>query len=217
RWDLNSPYEAERPALTARLKAVMEIVASLGQDTMAIHMGTDLMAPELPAQVHFDRSCAMLESILPTAERLGITICIENGMIRNYRTPNLLAILEKFKSDNLGFWFDSGLANVMDNGRYFEDCFAKANADRLGEETEWETMAEKMEKMLPYVVNCHLHDNNGRNDQHTLPGRGSVDWAFVTNQLRKAPKLRVIQSEVHPTENQITVAELVKTFDTLFR
>lgn len=138
-WDLNSPYESERPALTARLKAVMEIVASQGQNTMTIHMGSDLMAPELSAQVHFDRACAMLESILPTAERLGITLCLENGMIRNYRTCTLLAMLEKFQSDNLGFCFDSGHANVMDKGRYLDDCAAKKNWSKLtGSEPEWE-------------------------------------------------------------------------------
>lgn len=217
-WDLNSPFESERPALTARLKAALEIAASLGQNTMTIHMGTDLMAPELPAQVHFDRACAMLDSILPTAERLGITLCLENGMIRNYRTGTLLAMLEKFRSDHLGFCFDSGHANVMDNGRYFDECSAKKNWARLNDgEPEWETMAEKMEKMLPYAVNCHLHDNNGLDDQHTLPGRGTIDWALVTAALRKAPRLRVIQSEVDPLKNHIAVSELVQTFDRIFQ
>ena len=216
-WDLNCPYEAGRSAQSARLKAAMEIVAAFGLDTMTIHMGTDLVAPELPAEVHFDRSCAMLETLLPTAERLGITICIENGMIRNYRTSNLLAVLEKFKSDHLGFCFDSGHANVMDHGRYHEDCFARKNAASLGEEPEWETMEEKMEKMLPYAVNCHLHDNNGKNDQHTLPGLGNIDWAQVTAALRKAPRLRVIQSEVDAFKNRISAAGLVAAFERIFR
>ena len=217
RWDLNAPYESDRAAQSARLKAVMEIVASLGLDTMTMHMGTDLIAPELSAQQHFDRSCAMLETLLTTAERLGITICLENGMIRNYRTSTLLAVLEKFQSDHLGFCFDSGHANVMDRGRDLEDCSAKRNAALINWEPEWETMTEKMEKMLPHIVNCHLHDNDACSDQHTLPGRGTVDWAFVTATLRKAPRLRVIQSEVAALRNCISAAELVAAFDAIFR
>ena len=216
-WDLNSPFAMERPALSARLKAVMEIVASLQLDTMTIHMGTDLMAPELPAQVHFDRACAMLETLLPDAERLGITICLENGMIRNYRTETLLAVLEKFQSDHLGFCFDAGHANVMDKGRAFPDCRAITQAAIIGEEPDWEPVAEKMKKMLPYIVNCHLHDNNAREDQHTLPGRGCADWELITATLRKAPKLRVIQSEVAALRNRISAAELVQAFDRIFR
>ena len=214
-WDLNAPYP-ERAAQAARLKAVMEIVASLELDTMTIHMGNDLVAPTLSAEEHFSRSCSMLEAILPDAERLGITLCIENGMIRNYRTATLLSVLDIFKSDYLGFCFDSGHANVMDKGRYQDDCRVKQDWKILGEEAEWESMGEKIQKMLPYIVNCHLHDNNSCQDEHTLPGKGCVDWHEVSSALRKAPKLRVIQSEVDPFKNHISVSELVSTFDRLF-
>lgn len=215
-WDLNSPYE-HRKAQAARLKVVMEIVAELGLDTMAIHLGTDMVAPDWSAEKHFDRACDMLEKILPDAERLGITLCVENGMIRNYRTATLLAVLDKFKSDYLGFCFDSGHANIMERGRYHDNCAVQANWALLNDgEPEWEALSDKMERMLPYIVNCHLHDNNGWSDEHTLPGRGSVDWSYVTETLRKAPKLRVIQSEVHALVKPVSVRELIQTFNRLF-
>ena len=68
----------------------------------------------------------------------------------------------------------------------------------------------------PYIVNCHLHDNQGEWDQHTLPGRGTVDWKLVTGLLKKAPRLRAIQCEALSIRNGFTVAELVRTMENLF-
>ena len=174
RWDLNAPYESDRAAQSARLKAVMEIVASLGLDTMTMHMGTDLIAPELSAQQHFDRSCAMLETLLPTAERLGITICLENGMIRNYRTSTLLAVLEKFQSDHLGFCFDSGHCNLKIRTHYAES-----------------------EKYASRMIALHLHDNDGTGDLHQPPFTGTFNWEWLAEVLKKADYSMPLNFEIN--------------------
>jgi len=45
-------------------------------------------------------------------------------------------------------------------------------------------------------VTCHLHDNDGSDDTHSMPGDGTINWNKVIPLLRKAPRLQVIQSEV---------------------
>ena len=50
-------------------------------------------------------------------------------------------------------------------------------------------------ELLPYIVTCHLHDNNGLEDQHLPPGQGTIDWAELASALKKAPRLKSIQSE----------------------
>ena len=50
--------------------------------------------------------------------------------------------------------------------------------------------------MLPEIVNCHLHDNDGSTDAHRIPGNGTLNWNKVIPLLKSAPKLQVIQCEV---------------------
>ena len=50
--------------------------------------------------------------------------------------------------------------------------------------------------MAPYIVTCHLHDNNGYNDAHTLPGTGTINWDKLMDDLyTKCPLLQSIQNE----------------------
>ena len=54
-----------------------------------------------------------------------------------------------------------------------------------------------IEKMLPYIVTTHLHDNNGRGDHHQMPGvNGNINWERICNALACAPRLITHQSEV---------------------
>ena len=62
------------------------------------------------------------------------------------------------------------------------------------DEPEWDDRA--LEKTLPQIVSCHLHDNDGSDDSHSLPGEGTINWNKVIQLLKKAPRLQLIRSEV---------------------
>ena len=66
--------------------------------------------------------------------------------------------------------------------------------------------------MLPHVVNCHLHDNNGLTDQHLNRGAGTVDWPKVLSLLKTAPRLKVIQSEVIPMRTHTAIRDVCAAF-----
>ena len=51
--------------------------------------------------------------------------------------------------------------------------------------------------MLPQTVCCHLHDNDGSDDTHSIPGDGTINWNEVIPALKKAPRLQVVQCEVN--------------------
>ena len=78
------------------------------------------------------------------------------------------------------------------------------------DEPEWDDRI--LEKMLPHVVNCHLHDNNGIVDQHYNPGRGTVDWKHIVGLLKQAPRLQVIQSEVIPVRVHDSIRDICSKF-----
>ena len=208
--DLNCPVKSQRREMILRHKAVLEIVAAMGVDTITIHVGNNT-SPEYPFQTHVANIEEALAELLPDAERLGLTICIENIWFQCSMPEVLLGIKEKFPTDALGFCYDSGHANLMDRGRDYENGYICQVWKALGiEPPPWEDRA--LEKMLPNVVNCHLHDNDGSGDQHRLPGHGNIDWPHIIGLLNRAPRLKNIQSEVIPVRTNESIRDICETF-----
>ena len=217
-WDLLCVFEEERPALFVRQKMALNIAAQLGCKTITIHTGADHLFPEVPVEKHISRICCMLEKLLREAEKLNITICMENGWGRLTSLDTLLFMRDKFRCANFGLCFDSGHANIMDNGRLFTEGEAYSRWRAVGVETPpWEDAGVRLERMLPDVVNCHLHDNFGNKDQHDLPGNGNVRWDKIVPLLRKAPRLQAVQCEVNLERNALSVKSVTQAFEKLFQ
>ena len=206
--DLNCPVEAARPELIARLKLQLLICASMNIKTITVHVGNEGAYPEYPLEVQFDCIKRSLEELLPFAESLGIIICIENIWTQLNTPERLLTLKELFPVDALGFCYDAGHANLMDKGRFNPE----SNPFKTwGDVTpQWDDRI--LEKMLPHVVNCHIHDNNGVTDEHLLPGAGNIDWPHIAKLLARAPRLMAIQSEVIPLRANASVKELCDFF-----
>ena len=214
--DLNCPYDTKRSMMVSRLKLALEICSFMKVDTITIHVGNNHYegTSHIPDEVHINWIKEALSQLLPAAEKLGITICIENIWF-SINTPDVLnSIKAEFPTPALGFCYDSGHANIMDNGRLQSTGNAWTGWQASGKDVPlWEDKA--LEKMLPHVVNCHLHDNDGTRDAHTLPGKGNINWEHIIKLLKTAPRLKVIQSEVIPVHSGIYVRELVEKFNEL--
>lgn len=214
--DMNCPWREKRRMMIARLKLALEICHYMKVDTITIHLGNNRFAPgtSLTDEEHIAMMKESLSELLPTAESLGITICIENIWF-SVNTPDVLNnIKAAFTTDALGFCYDSGHANIMDKGRLYATGNAWKAWNAAGKALPcWEDKA--LEKMLPHVVNCHLHDNSGWNDAHRLPGDGCINWEHIIRLLKKAPRLKVIQSEVIPVAAGVNIPELVAKFNEL--
>ncbi len=98
-------------------------------------------------------------------EKFNVKLAIENT--ENYVLDTY--ILENIISPNVGLCYDSGHEN------YFYSDNEKDILDRFG-------------KRLFCV---HLHDNNGKADEHLLPFEGNIDWSVVLGKLKKCPKVPV--------------------------
>ena len=199
-WDLGCVFEDERPALLSRIKTVIETVAFFNVKTMTIHMG--IPSEGVSLEKHFANVCASLEELLPYAEERGVIICVENTFAWRGLHENLFKLKEIFPTDTLGYCFDSGHSNMTTKPETLE----KAPLDSFG----------FIEHMLPHIVNCHIHDNDGMHDRHDLPGRGCVQWQKLVPLLKSAPRLKSVQSEVHMAAHGVAVRELVETFERLF-
>ena len=220
--DAHAPFGAEtdpavpvpeyRRQMLARLKFTLQIVHDYGVDTCCVHIDTTLYAGYTPEQ-HFDAARRTLDEVLPVAEKLGVVICLENIFKPLNTVDDVLTLIGEFPSPCLGACFDAGHANIMEHGMADPACVAYDRFGKIGREVPWEH--DVLGRMLPYIVNCHLHDNHAALDEHTLPGRGTVDWREVIPKLRTAPRLRSMQSEVLPGRHGIPVKTLVDTFGRL--
>lgn len=90
-----------------------------------------------------------METLVRTAEELGVKIAVENTR----RADSLELILREIPSPNLGLCYDSSHANLM---------------PPLGT-----TLLTEFGQRL---MATHLSDNDGQVDRHWLPGHGEIDW-----------------------------------------
>lgn len=187
-WELNSPDGA----VLKRHLRLLDSYAELGCETVTVHAGTNDGGE--PLTVLRERTARSLEALIRRAETLGMVIVLENTIFPTDTPAELLGYLKRFRCDAFGICFDAGHANLMDGtpGKRSADMIEWIRRRWNGEvRFEVDTLA----LLLPDVVTCHLHDNDGSDDRHWLPGEGTIDWPRLLARLEKAPRLRSLQNE----------------------
>ncbi|MBO5688913.1 MAG: sugar phosphate isomerase/epimerase [Lentisphaeria bacterium] len=180
-WDLNCLDPKYFKQIVAHRKTELQIVADMGVKTMTIHLGNSVAPYDTPESIQRQEENILrcLEELVPYAESCGVTIGIENIWFKINTPEMLLKFCRWIDSPYLGCCFDSGHANLAAKGKGLQIA----------------NDPDVLEKMLPWIINCHIHDNDGLSDQHLAPGEGNVDWAHVTGLLANAPRLKCIQCE----------------------
>ncbi len=209
--DLNCNDKSFRHEMVLRHKLAINIAASMGVKTITIHVG-NYNDPNVPTQVYQDNIVDALEKLLPEAEKCGIIIAIENIYDEISNPDILLAVKEKFPTDWLGFCYDAGHANIQAKGF----CNPKGYIWTVWphhKEPRWDDKV--LEKMLPHVVTCHLHDNDGDDDQHLAPGGGNIDWKHIMGLLAQAPRLKCLQNEAIPIMKHVSIRDICQSMKDL--
>ena len=141
--------------------AAMRRTALAGIKCMVIHPSVALADPAEAPQRR-EKLHASLESLLPAAERHGVTLALEN-MPPKYlcdSSEKILAVLNEFDSPALGVCLDTGHAHITEEGA-----------------------APTLEALSERIVTFHLHDNNGSWDQHLQPPYGTIDWKPIVKAI----------------------------------
>lgn len=213
--DLNVPMEEYRPMMLERLKLALRLTADFGVESIAVHVGNTPVDFAAYSLEHLHEAIIRsLEELLPLAAQLGVTIAIENIWFATNTPEKLLDILRRCRSEYLGLCYDAGHANLMCEDRRVAGAAAVQAWSRFGA-VPYDK--EILEKMLPEVVNCHLHDNDGCHDQHLLPGRGTIDWEHTMGLLKQAPRLKCVQCEVIPVRTHTSIADICRTFQAMMQ
>ena len=105
-----------------------------------------------------------LYQVCQKAKEYGVWICLENMPSLRFSlatVPDVLGIVKELNDPQLRVCLDTGHCS------YFECSPAKAVRQIGGE----------------LLGALHIHDNNGREDQHRLPYDGIIDWADFAHAL----------------------------------
>ena len=198
--EISLPFEGDRKRMLERCSRMLELTAMFGGDTCAFHAETwsnDSFRPRTREQwrSYIDAS---LEVLLPVAERCKVVIALENIWSQMAMPDELCGFQERFPSPYLGFCFDIGHANVL-SASGSRSCSWMPWACKDFGEIPWQDGI--LDRMLPNIVTCHLHDNATDTDSHDIPGHGNIDWKGNMQKIMTAPRLLSLQHEVAQSFN----------------
>lgn len=157
--------------LVERNVRAIEIAGLMGIKTLIVHpIGTGIHTGN-EAQV-FENNVKYYKTLLPYAEEYGVKICCENmwcgdkkrGVTRGSICSNPYEhayYVDEINNDMFVACLDVGHSSL--SGREAQDCIRVLGGKRLGA--------------------LHIHDNDYRDDMHTLPGLSEMNWEEITKAL----------------------------------
>jgi sugar phosphate isomerase/epimerase len=188
---ITEPVKSDRIRMVDEIKRALEIAEVVPFRYMVQHIG---VVNEEYSDRAVDAAFSSLEELSLFARQRGVEILLEN-------IPNRLSTAERLKHFvevthlNLNFVFDLGHAHIGD-----------------GIENEFEIMKDRIRSL-------HVHDNNGKEDQHLFPllaEGGSIDWRAAMRLLGSCPDQYPLLLELKEVpEMTNTLACVKELFDRL--
>ena len=136
----------------------------------------------------FRRMLECLKEVYEYAEERGIRLGIESR--HSYEEMpserEMLAVLEQFPAPTAGYWHDFGHVQVKHNLGFLDHV-------------EW------MQKVVPRLIGCHLHDTKWPGRDHMAPFTGDVEYDKLMPLIPKG-MLYVFEMSPRRTKEEITTA-----------
>lgn len=186
--------KAERIRWVGELKRTLEIAEVIPFHYVVQHLG---VGGQEFSEYAVEAAFSALEELTVFARQRGVEVLLEN-------TPNDLSTAERLDLFNsmthlgLNYVFDIGHAHI---GAGIEHEFAI---------------------MKPRMRSLHIHDNNGKEDQHLFPMSegGTIDWGKAMDLLRTLPgdvplllELREVPEMEHPLDQVARVFERLESIE----
>ena len=196
-WDPNLPTRERRPGMIRDHIRAMGIAAEFGCRNYVMHMGSYFYCYEkVPLDILRPLLLESLEKLLPEAEKLGMVIAVENSFEKANSARELMEVVRHFEGHSaIGVCYDTGHANCMASFGKDKNLYPEWFRNLWWEEgIIWEDHA--LETLRDYIVTCHIHDNTGYSDLHSMPFDGVIDWAELVPKLLACPRINELQTEV---------------------
>ena len=195
KWDLLAGDPEFLPVSMHVHKTLLELLPNeFGIHSYTMHLMNDLYPGTVEQAV--EQLGDTLEPLLEVAARHQVVIAIENGF-QPIDSPDILPrYLQRYASESLGCCLDVAHAHVVAHRRQMD-------------------LNRFIDALLPSIVVCHLHDNDGEADRHWVPGDGIIDWRHVMPILASAPRLQSLQNESH--SDGLSIEALCRRIDVTLR
>lgn len=188
---ITEPVKPKRVPMVDEIKRAIEIADYIPFRYLNLHLG---VKDEEYDDAKIEAAFNSLDELSNFAKQRGVQILLEN-------IPNALASAERLMHVlevthlHLDFCFDSGHANLKEGVR------------------------QAFEIMKPRIRSTHLHDNDGKSDQHLFPMHstgGTIDWKETMALLRSGGDQYPLMLELHEAPGMTNPLEVVnEVFDKL--
>jgi sugar phosphate isomerase/epimerase len=171
---ITEPVKARRVQMVDEIKRAIEVAEDIPFRYLIQHLG---VADEEFSDRAVDAAFTALEELSIFARQRGVEILLENIPNRLSSAERLLYFLE-ITHLKLGLCFDTGHAHLME-----------------GVESAFGVMRDR-------VRSTHIHDNDGKDDLHLFPEKGTIDWRKVMPLLLSSPGQWPLVLELRDTGDQ---------------
>lgn len=161
--------EESRNIMLRKHQLFLQELTALNVSTYTIHLGWHEDKSE---QWNLDSLRKTVDALLPVCEKYSIALALENSAEPLTTIAKVSKMVKEYRNKFLGMCFDSGHANCYQHG-----------------------VADTLKIMHDVIVTCHLHDNYGEFDDHSIPGQGNIDWKELTSLLDALPNLHHAETE----------------------
>jgi sugar phosphate isomerase/epimerase len=150
-----------REAAVRETEAALDVARRIPFELMVLHLGTP-GGMHNPDDNHRGAAVRSLEEICQLADPLGVRIAVEVIPNRLSDPTSLVHIVEnELESVRPGICLDFGHAHLLGD------------------------VADAVEIVSEHVIATHVHDNHGREDEHLVPYRGTIDWGLALVTMQK--------------------------------
>ena len=143
---------AGRQEAVRETEAALEIAKRIPCDVLVVHLGTP-SSKNNPGDNNRGAAVRSIEEICRIAEPLGVSVALEVIPNRLSDAASLVSLLDsEIEDQRAGICLDFGHAHLMGD------------------------VADAIETAAEHLITTHVHDNRGRDDEHLVPYRGSINW-----------------------------------------
>ena len=173
-----TPNVLEERVIPETARAI-EISAIMGAKHVVVHplhdsshvAGIDLDYPACAAELK-ELNMKFYRALLPYAKEYGVKIALEN-MWRKHAKRGCIYDSACSRATEFADWYDT-----LDDDNFI--CLLDIGHSGLVGEEPWDAI-----RILGHdrLKGLHVHDNDYKADQHTMPGMGNIDWEQVMKAL----------------------------------
>ncbi|MFH0822841.1 MAG: sugar phosphate isomerase/epimerase family protein [Pseudomonadota bacterium] len=173
------PIPEIQDAVVTNLKTAINIAAKVGSDRVTVHPGLQQL-PAGAASAGIDALIGNLRRAVDFGAKYGVHICLENFPKGGH---SLCASLKTYshvlnKIPDISATLDVGHVNTTD-----------------------ESPVEYLSTLKNFILDMHIHDNNGKTDEHKCLTEGTLDFYLLLRKCKELLFKGPFMLEMFPYEN----------------